>query len=189
MPTTSCRLVFTFCLPREFRLSCRSVEFSPALAQTGSLSFQGFQNGVSALSFPWISLETDLLPSPEGAPSGHVCHQETLEKEVHLEKCLSELIGDLQLQVGGNQTLAPSPRGPSFNSQRGASDPRLRRRLEFYFGIVSWGKNNYHNHKKSTVIQISSFPSGCFPQCLPILKSDESSRVWNPCSLLSVCLL
>ena len=99
------------------------MEFSPALAQTGSLSFQGFQNGVSALSFPWISLETDLLPSPEGVPSGHVCHQqETLEKEVHLEKCLSELIGDLQLQVGGNQTLAPSPRGLSFNSQRGASD-------------------------------------------------------------------
>lgn len=77
-----------------------------------------------ALSFPWISLETNLLPSPEGVPSGHVCHQqETLEKEVHLEKCLSELIGDLQLQVGGNQTLAPSPRGLSFNSQRGASDP------------------------------------------------------------------
>lgn len=75
------------------------------------------------LSSPWMPLETDLLPSPEGVPSGYICRQETLEKEVHLEKCLSELIGDVQPQVGGNQILAPSPRGLSFNSPYGASNP------------------------------------------------------------------
>lgn len=49
--------------------------------------------------------------------------QETLEKEVHLEKCLSELIEDMQLQVAGNQILAPRPRGLSLDSPYGASDP------------------------------------------------------------------
>lgn len=97
-----------FLSPRRIP-TCRHVGLSSALLSLDSYLPRAFRISPLHLASPGFPLRTDLSPSSEGVPSGHICQHETLERKVHLGKGWSELTGDMQLQAGGNQILTPVP--------------------------------------------------------------------------------